>query len=136
MEKTMKPVKLVEGEKPEVDKWLNSVLKQNTDTERLLWQLKDWADNMDEDHLGMGGDIIDELYELFFKKQIKMFLTDKQLSEIAQAGWKPLLGKTGVAWFGGKTHSTLANQVSAEDLEHFEDLNFLVVAYQRASQDG
>lgn len=132
----MKPVKLVEGEKPEVDKWLNSVLKQNTDTERLLWQLKDWADNMDEDHLGMGGDIIEELYELFFKKEIKMFLTDKQLSEIAQAGWKPLLGKTGVTWFGGKTHSTLANQVSAEDLEHFEDLNFLVVAYQRASQDG
>jgi len=132
----LKPVKLVEGEKPEVDKWLNSVLKQNTDTERLLWQLKDWADNMDEDHLGMGGDIIEELYELFFKKEIKMFLTDKQLSEIAQAGWKPLLGKTGVAWFGGKTHSTLANQVSAEDLEHFEDLNFLVVAYQRASQDG
>jgi len=132
----LKPVKLVEGEKPEVDKWLNSVLKQNTDTERLLWQLKDWADNMDEDHLGMGGDIIEELYELFFKKEIKMFLTDKQLSEIAQAGWKPLLGKTGVAWFGGKTHSTLANQVSAEDLEHFEDLNFLVVAYQSASQDG
>ena len=132
----MKPLKLVEGEKPEVDKWLNSVLKQNTDTERLLWQLKDWADNMDEDHLGMGGDIIDELYELFFKKEIKMFLTDKQLSEIAQAGWKPLLGKTGVAWFGGKTHSTLANQVSADDLQNFEDLNFLVVAYQRASQDG
>ena len=69
-------------------------------------------------------------------KEIKMFLTEKQLSEIAQAGWKPLLGKTGVAWFGGKTHSTLANQVSAEDLENFEDLNFLVVAYQRSSQDG
>ena len=40
-------------------------------------------------------------------KEIKKFLTDKQLSEIAEAGWEPLLGKTGVAWFGGKTHSTL-----------------------------
>ena len=57
----MKPLKLVEGEKPEVDKWLNSVLKQSTDTERLLWALKRWADNMDEDHLGMGGDLINEL---------------------------------------------------------------------------
>ena len=70
----MKPIKLVEGEKPEVDKWLNSVLKQNTDTERLLWQLKGWADNMDEDHLGMGGDIIEELYDLFFTKEPKKFL--------------------------------------------------------------
>ena len=132
----MKPLKLVEGEKPEVDKWLNSVLKQSTDTERLLWQLKGWADNMDEDHLGMGGDLINELYDLFFTNEPKMFLTDKQLSEIAEAGWKPLLGKTGVAWFGGKTHTTLANLVPSEDLENFEDLNFLVVAYQRASQDG
>jgi hypothetical protein len=84
----------------------------------------------------MGGDIIEELYELFFNNEPKMFLTDKQLSEIAKEGWKPLKHKTGVAWFGGKTHSTLANQVPAEDLENFEDLNFLVVAYQRDSQDG
>ena len=26
--------------------------------------------------------------------------------------------------------------ITAEDLENFEDLNFLVVAYQRASEDG
>jgi len=84
----------------------------------------------------MGGDLINELYDLFFTNEPKMFLTEKQLSEIAEAGWKPLLGKTGVAWFGGKTHTTLANQVPSEDLENFEDLNFLVVAYQRASQDG
>ena len=132
----MKPIKLVEGEKPEVDKWLNSVLKQSTDTERLLWQLKGWSDNMDEDHLGMGGDLINELYDLFFTNEPKMFLTDEQLSDIAKGGWKPLSGKTGVAWFGGKTHTTLANQVPSEDLENFEDLNFLVVAYQRASQGG
>jgi len=68
-------------------------------------------------------------------KQIKMFLTEKQLSEIAEAGWKPLLGKTGVAWFGGKTHSTLANSIPCDDLEHFEDVDFLVVAYKRSSQD-
>ena len=97
----MKPLKLVEGEKPEVEKWLNSVLKQSTDTERLLYALKRWADNMDEDHLGHGGDLIRELFDLFFTNEPKMFLTEKQLSEIAEAGWKPLLGKTGVAWFGG-----------------------------------
>ena len=44
---------------------------------------------MDEDHLGMGGDLINELYDLFFTNEPKMFLTEKQLSEIAEAGWKP-----------------------------------------------
>ena len=106
----------------------------------LVRQLKDWSDDMDEERrmyrLGKGGDLIDELYDLFFTNEPKMFLTDEQLSDIAKGGWKPLSGKTGVAWFGGKTHTTLANQVPSEDLENFEDLNFLVVAYQRASQDG
>jgi len=45
-------------------------------------------------------------------------------------GWKPMQSEDGCAWFGGKTHSTLADYLPEEALEHnHEDLDFLVIGW-------
>ena len=48
-------------------------------------------------------------------------------------GWKPMEATDGCAWFGGKSHSTLADYLPEEALEHnHEDLDFLVTAWRKA----
>ena len=64
----------------------------------------------------------------------KLTKAEKQTMEdfkkiLPKLGWKPLATKTGDAWFGGKTHSFLADYVDPDDAENFEDLDFLVVGY-------
>ena len=45
-------------------------------------------------------------------------------------GWKPMKSEDGCAWFGGKTHSMLADYLPEEALKHnHEDLDFLVVGW-------
>tara|TARA_R100000742_G_C4188978_1_gene21675 strand:+ start:62 stop:295 length:234 start_codon:yes stop_codon:yes gene_type:complete len=64
----------------------------------------------------------------------KLTKAEKQTMEdfkkiLPKLGWKPLEAKDGCAWFGGKTHSFLADYVDPDDAENFEDLDFLVVGY-------
>ena len=47
---------------------------------------------------------------------------------IIKKGWTPMLTPTGFAWFGGKTHSTLAKKLPEEFVDtNFQDIDFLVV---------
>jgi len=47
---------------------------------------------------------------------------------IIKKGWTPLSSKDGSAWFGGKTHSTLAEYLPEEFADtDFQDIDFLVV---------
>ena len=50
-----------------------------------------------------------------------------------KGGFKPMHNKSGYAFFGGKTHSVLADHVDPDDVEDFEDLDFLVIGYARNS---
>jgi len=52
-----------------------------------------------------------------------------------EGGFKPMESKNGYAWFGGKTHSVLAEYVNQDDAENFEDLDFLVVGYANNSTE-
>ena len=44
-------------------------------------------------------------------------------------GWKPMESKYGSAWFGGKSHKGLQKYIPEEKLEHFEDIDFLVMGW-------
>ena len=52
-----------------------------------------------------------------------------------EGGFKPLANKNGYAYFGGKTHSVLAEHVDPDDAENFEDLDFLVIGYAKNSTE-
>jgi hypothetical protein len=43
--------------------------------------------------------------------------------------WTPMETKDGTAWFGGKTHNSLADYISKDEIENFEDVDFLVIAW-------
>ena len=34
----------------------------------------------------------------------------------------------GTAWFGGKTHNSLANYISKDEIENFQDIDFFSIA--------
>tara|TARA_R100000697_G_scaffold110490_1_gene126931 strand:- start:281 stop:475 length:195 start_codon:yes stop_codon:yes gene_type:complete len=64
-------------------------------------------------------------------------MTDEKINEaffkmLKRKGWKPMETKDGCAWFGGKTHSVLAEFVDSNEIENFEGLDFLVVGWKKA----
>ena len=78
-------------------------------------------------------------YSGFYNKLTKLEKTIKEYNSTitftfgGKGGWKPMESKDGCAWFGGKTHSTLADYLPEEALKHnHEDLDFLVVAWRKA----
>ena len=49
---------------------------------------------------------------------------------IAKHGWKPMkTSNVGGAWFGGKSHSALADFIPREKVENFEAIDFLVMGW-------
>ena len=58
-----------------------------------------------------------------------MFLTKEQIDRMKEQGWKTLDTKDGTARFGGKSHKELAKYISSNDIDNFEDLDFLVIGY-------
>ena len=49
---------------------------------------------------------------------------------IKKKGWQPMETKgVGGAWFGGKSHKGLQKYIPEEKLEHFEDIDFLVMGW-------
>ena len=78
-----------------------------------------------------------ELVKEDFYEQHGIELSDDEITidgdTHEHGGWKPMETKDGCAWFGGKTHSTLADYLPEEALEHnYEDLDFLVTAWRKA----
>ena len=63
-----------------------------------------------------------------------MFLSNKQLKELKKNNWTPMETEDGTAWFGGKTHSSLAKYISKDEIENFQDIDFLVIGYSRNSK--
>ena len=55
---------------------------------------------------------------------------------IKKHGWKPMESKDGGAWFGGKSHNMLANYIPQKEVEHFEDIDFLVVGWADDKESG
>jgi hypothetical protein len=51
------------------------------------------------------------------------------IKKIRDFGWKPLATDEGTAWFGGRTHTQLAEYLPDNALEdtEFEDIDFLVI---------
>ena len=47
-----------------------------------------------------------------------MFLNKEQIKILEKKGWTPMETADGCAWFGGKSHSTLADYVSQDTLEN------------------
>ena len=62
-----------------------------------------------------------------------MFLSNKQLKELKKNNWTPMETKDGTAWFGGKTHNSLANYISKDEIENFQDIDFLVIAWSNVN---
>lgn len=60
-----------------------------------------------------------------------MFLTKEQLELLKKEGWQPMTTKDGTAWFGGKSHKELAKYISSNDIDNFEDIDFLVIGYAK-----
>ena len=60
-----------------------------------------------------------------------MFLNKEQIKTLEKKGWTPMETEDGCAWFGGKSHYTLADYISKDEIEHFEDIDFLVVGYSK-----
>tara|TARA_R100001015_G_C4633328_1_gene198125 strand:- start:58 stop:291 length:234 start_codon:yes stop_codon:yes gene_type:complete len=54
-----------------------------------------------------------------------------------KGGFKPMNNERGYAWFGGKSHRAFADlsQVSPDDVEDFEDLEFLVIGYANNNKE-
>ena len=51
---------------------------------------------------------------------------------LKRSGWKLMETKDGCAWFGGKSHHTLAEYLPSDALKHsHEDLDFLVVGWRK-----
>ena len=77
-----------------------------------------------------------ELLKENFLDKYGIELQDDEITihgDIREGGWKPMESKDGCAWFGGKTHSILADYLPEEALEHnHEDLDFLVTAWRKA----
>ena len=49
---------------------------------------------------------------------------------IAKHGWKPMnTSNVGGAWFGGRSHSSLADYIPSQKAEFFEDIDFLVMGW-------
>ena len=57
-------------------------------------------------------------------------ITEKDKKLLKKYGWKSMATKTGYAWFGGKSHSVLAEYIDPENVDNFEDLDFLVVGWR------
>ena len=62
-----------------------------------------------------------------------MFLSNKQLKELKKNNWTPMKTEDGTAWFGGKTHSSLAKYISKDEIENFQDIDFLVIAWSNVN---
>ena len=58
----------------------------------------------------------------------------KSITEIRKKGWKPMESEEGLAWFGGKSHQSLAEWLPEKVLKNknFEDIDFLVVGWRKA----
>ena len=88
-----------------------------------------------------GVEVINKLLKPYHLKIKKIFIDDYESPDgefawevqlkVTHGGWKPMKSKDGCAWFGGKTHSMLADYLPKEALEHnHEDLDFLVTAWR------
>ena len=51
---------------------------------------------------------------------------------IKRKGWEPMEAKDSMCWFGGKTHSKLADYLpeKAIDKHSYEDIDFLVLGWR------
>jgi hypothetical protein len=56
------------------------------------------------------------------------------IKKIRDFGWKPLATDEGTAWFGGRTHTQLAEYLPDNALEdtEFEDIDFLVIGWKKS----
>ena len=63
-------------------------------------------------------------------------IIDKFHKLIKKHGWKPMESKDGCVWFGGKSHNMLANYIPQNEVEHFEDIDFLVVGWADDKESG
>ena len=72
--------------------------------------------------------------------EVKMFKVKEKEDEIiaknyreylSRYGWKEMSTSNGNAWFGGKTHTTLADYFPEEALKYnLEDIDFVVCGWQ------
>ncbi len=64
----------------------------------------------------------------YTKKDLEII--EKFQKVIAKHGWKPMdTSNVGGAWFGGKSHSALADFIPREKVENFEAIDFLVMGW-------
>ena len=62
-------------------------------------------------------------------------MTKKQLQEfLKKHKWNSLETKDGFAWFGGKSHYTLAEAINLKDDETLQDIDFLVCGFRRSNE--
>tara|TARA_R100001129_G_scaffold179631_1_gene156616 strand:+ start:67 stop:264 length:198 start_codon:yes stop_codon:yes gene_type:complete len=56
------------------------------------------------------------------------------IKQIRNSGWKSLATVDGTAWFGGRTHTQLAEWLPYDVLEdtEFEDIDFLVIGWKKS----
>ena len=69
------------------------------------------------------------------KAMTKLTKAEKQTMEdfkklLPKLGWKPLETEDGGAWFGGKSHYTLADHLPKDCDSNLEDIDFLVMGYR------
>ena len=70
------------------------------------------------------------------KAMTKLTKAERQTMEdfkklLPKLGWKPLETKDGCAWFGGKSHYTLADHLPKDCASNLEDIDFLVMGWRR-----
>ena len=55
---------------------------------------------------------------------------------LSRYGWKEMSTSNGNAWFGGKTHTTLADYLPEEALKYnLEDIDFVVCGWQYSGEE-
>tara|TARA_R100001086_G_scaffold91907_2_gene45548 strand:+ start:879 stop:1085 length:207 start_codon:yes stop_codon:yes gene_type:complete len=61
-------------------------------------------------------------------------LGKKTLDEVRkEGGWQEMDSKSSVAWFGGKTHTQIAEWLPSDVLENnvLEDIDFLIIGWRK-----
>ena len=60
-------------------------------------------------------------------------MNKKQLQQyLKKHNWHSLETKDGFAWFGGKSHHTLAEAINLKENESLQDIDFLVCGFRRS----
>ena len=65
-------------------------------------------------------------------------LGNKTLDEVRkEGGWQEMDSKSSVAWFGGKSHTQIAEWLPSDVLENsvLEDVDFLVIGWRKTNHD-